>query len=130
MGSKRSGPGNFNTSFSGYQKNVRKTAKEAGVDERTRLELEGMLANEEAYFERKFAGPRGFLNITKDTKLKNYSSSGRSAIDRLLGEITSGTSDKIKARVATQKLYETMVDTPDSQRLRGLIADQGSLLRK
>lgn len=42
----------------------------------------------------------------------------------------SGTDPKYKARLATQQVFNTLVESPDARRLRGQILQFGSSLRK
>ena len=92
------------------------------IDERTREEFVSQFSND--YVLNYVAGGGGQKGAVKKAGgiLNSFAS--------LLGEAQEGVSAKFKSRMATQQLFNSMVDTPDSQRLRGGILNFGSAVRK
>jgi len=98
------------------------------IDERTREELmqnflEGGELNKRVQVEQ---GETGLGRATSADK--TFEEVDR--ITALFNEAKEGTSAKFKARMKTQQMFNTLVDTPDASRLRGGNLAIGSKVRK
>jgi len=98
------------------------------IDERTREELmQNFLGGGE--LNKRVQAEQG------ETGLGRFTSAGKTfeEVDRitaLFNEAKEGTSAKFKARMKTQQMFNTLVDTPDASRLRGGNLAIGSKVRK
>ena len=93
--------------------------KNKTISERTRLELNQQMGVDSAI-------NKGILG----TGSIGAGLNSLKSLQDIFGKAKEGTETKYKTRQATQQLFNTMVDKPDSQRLRGGILNFGSSVRK
>ena len=93
--------------------------KNKTISERTRLELNQQMGVDSAI-------NKGILG----TGSIGAGLNSLKSLQDIFGKAKEGTETKYKTRQVTQQLFNTMVDKPDSQRLRGGILNFGSSVRK
>ena len=93
--------------------------KNKTISERTRLELNQQMGVDSAI-------NKGILG----TGSIGAGFNSLKSLQDIFGKAKEGTETKYKTRQVTQQLFNTMVDKPDSQRLRGGILNFGSSVRK
>jgi len=93
--------------------------KNKTISERTRLELNQQMGVDSAI-------NKGILG----TGSLGAGFNSLKSLQDIFGKAKEGTETKYKTRQVTQQLFNTMVDKPDSQRLRGGILNFGSSVRK